>query len=89
MSILFKHYKDNKFDFINSLELYEFLSILTVVYSGFIYYGDATMDAYIANCSFDFIIETSQKLIEESYKFPIYFLKVIFSNIFYFEYFDR
>lgn len=78
LNVLFQTFKDKKSEFMDSMHLFEFLSILSIIYSGFINYGDATMDAFITNCSFNFIKQITKKLIEESSKYPSYYLKVSF-----------
>lgn len=87
LNVLYQNYKNKKFEFMNSLHLYEILSILSIIFSGYIYYGDATMDSFITNCSFNIIKLITKEFIDQSNQFPSYFLKV--NNFFYqFQYID-
>lgn len=76
MQIFMKIFSDKKSEFLNSLKLYEYLSLLAFVYNAFINYPTGALDGIIANCSFGFLYEITESIITNAQNYPIYFIKV-------------
>lgn len=76
LNLVSEKFKNKNSEFANSSVIYEFSSLLAIVYVSFMNYTEAAVEALISNCSFSFIEDIIKQVVHNSDKYPPYYLKV-------------